>query len=130
MNYRPPSGARCHLETVGASLEVLRQRANDEMRDANDVQRESTPAYADIGSVEKGKSRNPSHSWESFMDMLDWQWQWMGKTPTMVAAAGWADQIRVCCLLFLYLLYLFAQEVSTCADVIRRQIKRYHCFGK
>jgi len=90
---------------------MLQQRANDECRDDKDVQEDSTLSYDDDnGSVGKGYSRRRPHSWKGFMETLEWQWQWMKRTPTTVAAAGWADQIRVNCI-FAIMLFIFIDEI-------------------
>jgi hypothetical protein len=92
-HHRPLNSARCHFETVGASLEVLQKRAN------NEVQDNRARAYdGDSGSLgKKDEPRPAAQGWRNFMDMLTWQWQWMGRRPTSVAADGWADQLRVRC---------------------------------
>lgn len=108
---RNRNGARCHCEAVGAPLAELQRRADDEARadaqeaDANAQAAErnngTEPSAAEV-ATRTGVPSAAGRSWRSLLEALAWQWQWMGRRPTAVAAAGWADQLRVGAVMVLY----------------------------
>jgi hypothetical protein len=98
------NSARCHYETVGASLLELQRRADEEARadaresDANTQAAERNNGMAPNAAAEAVAIR----SWRSLMEAFEWQWQWMGRSPSAVSAAGWSDQLRVGAVVVLY----------------------------
>ena len=89
-------GAHCHWEAVGAPLTELQRRADAEAAadDATAAAASGSDATAAGGAA--GASSGPmarQRGWRGWLEELEWQWRWMGRRPTSIAAAGWSDQL-------------------------------------